>query len=95
MPPRWGLLLGDALHNVRCALDHMAWHLVVIGALHRGRSKTNGVSASPSTTPHPDLPRVSERGSQVFPRRNRRLSSDTSRIIEERWGNIRLPCSRT
>lgn len=31
LPPRWGLLLGDALHNVRCALDHMAWHLVVIG----------------------------------------------------------------
>jgi hypothetical protein len=31
MPARWGLLLGDALHNVRCALDHMAWHLVAIG----------------------------------------------------------------
>jgi hypothetical protein len=32
MPPRWGLLLADALHNVRCALDHIAWHLVAIGS---------------------------------------------------------------
>jgi hypothetical protein len=31
LPPRWGLLLGDALHNVRCALDHMAWYLVASG----------------------------------------------------------------
>jgi hypothetical protein len=32
MPPRWGLLLADALHNVRCALDHIAWHVVAIGS---------------------------------------------------------------
>jgi hypothetical protein len=31
MPPLWGLLLGDALHNVRCALDHIAWHLAAAG----------------------------------------------------------------
>jgi hypothetical protein len=25
---RWGVLLGDAIHNVRCALDHAVWELV-------------------------------------------------------------------
>ena len=25
---RWGVLLGDAIHNLRCALDHALWELV-------------------------------------------------------------------
>lgn len=30
-PPReWGLLLGDFVHNIRSALDHMVWDLVVL-----------------------------------------------------------------
>lgn len=32
-PPLWGLLLGDAVHNYRCALDHLAW-----GLYQRGRT---------------------------------------------------------
>ena len=28
-PGDWGLLLGDALHNLRCALDHLAWQLAI------------------------------------------------------------------
>lgn len=27
----WGIILGDVLHNLRCALDHMAWQLVRAG----------------------------------------------------------------
>lgn len=26
--PAWGLVLGDAVHNLRSALDHLAWQLV-------------------------------------------------------------------
>src|SRR4051812_46175213 len=26
-PPAWGPLLGDCLHNYRCALDHTIWAL--------------------------------------------------------------------
>lgn len=30
-PPRdWGLLLGDLVHNLRSALDHMVWDLVIL-----------------------------------------------------------------
>lgn len=25
---RWGVVLGDAIHNLRCALDHAVWELV-------------------------------------------------------------------
>lgn len=27
---RWGVMLGDALHNVRSALDHLVWQLVLL-----------------------------------------------------------------
>jgi hypothetical protein len=27
--PEWGLVLGDAVHNLRSALDHLAWQLVL------------------------------------------------------------------
>jgi hypothetical protein len=30
-PPReWGLILGDCVHNLRSALDHMVWDLVIL-----------------------------------------------------------------
>jgi hypothetical protein len=29
-PPEWGLLLGDFVHNLRSALDHMVWDLVLL-----------------------------------------------------------------
>jgi hypothetical protein len=25
----WGLIIGDAIHNLRCALDHLAWQLAI------------------------------------------------------------------
>jgi hypothetical protein len=28
--PEWGLLLGDMLHNLRSALDHLVWQLVLL-----------------------------------------------------------------
>lgn len=37
-PPLWGLLLGDAVHDFRCVLDHVAW------ALYK-RGKTPNLSA--------------------------------------------------
>ncbi len=33
----WGLLIGDALHNLRCALDHLWWQVAV---KHLGRDPT-------------------------------------------------------
>ncbi|HEV3093110.1 MAG TPA: hypothetical protein VGY30_01200 [Solirubrobacteraceae bacterium] len=34
----WGLLVGDALHNFRCALDHLWWQLA---SLHMGVEPSN------------------------------------------------------
>ena len=28
IPPAFALIIGDAVHNMRCALDHIAWELV-------------------------------------------------------------------
>lgn len=28
----WGVLIGEALHNIRSALDHLAWQLVITGS---------------------------------------------------------------
>jgi hypothetical protein len=38
-PPvhKWGLVVGDVLHNLRSALDHLAWQLV----LANGKSPTS------------------------------------------------------
>jgi hypothetical protein len=32
IPPHFGLVTGDVLHNLRSALDHLAWQLVAHGA---------------------------------------------------------------
>lgn len=29
-PLRWGILIGDVVHNLRSALDHLAWQLVLL-----------------------------------------------------------------
>lgn len=33
----WGLMIGDAIHNIRCALDHLWWQLAID---HLGRKPT-------------------------------------------------------
>ncbi len=33
---RWGVLLGDAIHNLRSALDHVIWQLVVLNGEEPG-----------------------------------------------------------
>lgn len=38
-PPRLGIILGDMLHNVRSALDHLVWQLV----LWNGQTPAEGV----------------------------------------------------
>lgn len=34
----WGLIIGDAIHNIRCALDHLWWQLAID---HLGRKPTD------------------------------------------------------
>ena len=29
VPQQWSLIVGDAVHNLRCALDHLAWQLAI------------------------------------------------------------------
>lgn len=37
MPPRLSLICGDIIHNLRCALDHLVWQLVLAGGNKPGR----------------------------------------------------------
>src|SRR6267378_798859 len=36
-PPRLSVILGDCLHNLRSALDHIAWQLVLANGEKPGR----------------------------------------------------------
>jgi hypothetical protein len=38
VPPEWGVLIGEFLHNARSALDHIAWQVVSRGRGTPGRS---------------------------------------------------------
>ena len=31
MPLRWGVILGDCVHNLRSALDHLMWQVTSLG----------------------------------------------------------------
>lgn len=37
-PPHWGIVLGDLIHNLRSALDHMIWQLVLANNRTPGRN---------------------------------------------------------
>jgi len=37
IPDHWPMLVGDAVHDLRCALDHLMWQLAVV---HLGRQPT-------------------------------------------------------
>jgi hypothetical protein len=36
-PPKWSLIIGDALYNLRSCLDHMVWQLVLANGGQPGR----------------------------------------------------------
>jgi hypothetical protein len=36
-PSEWGVLVGDVVHNLRSALDHLAWQLVLLNNAEPGR----------------------------------------------------------
>jgi hypothetical protein len=37
LPPDWGLILGDFANNLRSALDHLVWQLVILSGARPGR----------------------------------------------------------
>ena len=41
----WGLMIGDAIHNIRCALDHLWWQLAIdhLGENQRGGGEGDSV----------------------------------------------------
>ena len=49
-PDLWGLLLGDVVHNWRCALDHIAWALYKRGTANLSERRERDVSFPIFTT---------------------------------------------
>ena len=37
LPPEWGIILGDVMHNARSALDHLVWQLVLANGQRPGK----------------------------------------------------------
>lgn len=37
IPRRWSAIVGDAVHNLRSVLDHLAWQLGLLNLEHRGK----------------------------------------------------------
>jgi hypothetical protein len=37
LPPDWGLIVGDFANNLRSALDHLVWQLVILSGARPGR----------------------------------------------------------
>lgn len=73
-PPReWGLTLGDCIHNLRSALDHMVWDLVIL----------NGETPDPKT----EFPIYGDpaqyRLKHEAPRKLRGVPAEAAEVIEE------------
>jgi hypothetical protein len=47
-PRRFGVLIGDVLHNMRSALDHLAWQLVLLNGSQPGRATAFPILDSPA-----------------------------------------------
>lgn len=47
VPPRFGIIVGDWAHNVRSALDHLAWELVRLHGGRTGRHVAFPISVAP------------------------------------------------
>jgi hypothetical protein len=53
----WGPIIGDVVHNLRSALDHLVWQLTIANGhtppnpipVEADRVASGGISASPST----------------------------------------------
>lgn len=50
VPPEWGAIVGDVVHNLRSALDLLAWQLVEAGGGTPSRDTCFPVSQAPNTS---------------------------------------------
>jgi hypothetical protein len=55
-PLKWGVVVGDLVHNLRCALDHAIWQLVIANG-----NTPNGGNQFPIYTHAPDAKTYAER----------------------------------
>lgn len=75
-PRRWSIIAGDAIHNMRSALDHLVYQL----ALANGKS-TSGLSY-PVLTEDPCSPEASKRSRDIWGTLTERIHPDDLAIIE-------------
>jgi hypothetical protein len=69
-PPEWGPIIGDAAHNWRSTLDHIAWQLVKV----RGNGKTSNRTQFPIFDEDPFIPPKPSDSRKVKDRRERALA---------------------
>lgn len=75
-PLRWGIIVGEIVHNLRSALDHLVHQL----ALANGKTP-DGISY-PVLTEDPGGPKVSDRTRSIWTNLTKRIHPDDLTIIE-------------
>ena len=75
-PLRWGIIVGEMVHNLRSALDHLVHQL----ALANG--KTPGGIAYPVLSEDPDSPNASDKTRTIWANLAKRVHPDDLAIIE-------------
>lgn len=76
-PLRWGIIVGEIVHNLRSALGHLVHQL----ALANG--KTPGGISYPVLTEDPGGPKVSDRTRKIWTNLTERIHPDDLAIIED------------
>lgn len=86
-PERWSLVLGDALHNLRSALDHLIWQLVILNTGKKGGTE----NLFPIATTGSRYWSISKNGRQSLRDRALKGVSDEHRAVIDRLQPYRTP----
>lgn len=86
-PMRWSLMLGDGLHNLRSALDHLIWQLVI---LNTGKEGGTG-NLFPIATTGPRYWSISKNGRQSLRDRALKGVADKHRALTDGLQPYRAP----
>jgi len=80
---RWGVLVGDVAHNLRCCLDYLAWHLAT--------THPPAISEEPWPDPHTQFP-IEDIGWGKLKRQRGKWITHLDSDLQECVRNMQPPC---
>jgi len=70
-------IIGDAIHNLRVSLDHLAWQLVI------ATGKTPSTGPDPTSFPIHEIPVAADRWGRTRPQINPGVPKDLRKLLDE------------